>query len=62
MDHRQQLEDLNAQALEKFNEYVKLRDKWREEDHKKVHEAREEWQAAWNKLKEVLMMLERLEI
>jgi hypothetical protein len=62
MDHKQDLEDLNRQALDKFHAYVKMKDKLREEDHKKLHAAKEEWQTAWNKLKDVLMVLERLEI
>jgi hypothetical protein len=62
MEHRKKLEDLNKEALEKFHEYVKTKDKWKEEDHQKLHAAKDEWQAAWIKLREALMVLERLEI
>jgi hypothetical protein len=31
-------------------------------DREKVHKSKEEWQVAWGKLMEALMVLERLEI
>jgi hypothetical protein len=62
MEHREKLEELNSQALEKFHEYAKMKDKLGEEQQKKLHDAKNEWQEAWIKLRDVLMVLERLEI
>ncbi len=62
MEHKEKLEQLNKESLQKLEEYVKKKGAIKEEDHKKLHEAKEEWQVAWNKLMEVLMVLERVEI
>lgn len=62
MDHRQKLEELHQQALDKFQEYEKLKDKLDKDQHQQLQDAKGEWQTAWNKLRDVLMVLERLEI
>ncbi len=62
MEHRKKLEDLNKESLQKLDEFVKTKEGLNEEDHKKLHSAKEEWQIAWNKLREALMVLERIEI
>jgi len=62
MDHKEKMEELNRQALERFQEYAKSKEKLGEEHQKKLHDAKAEWQGSWNKLMEVLMVLERLEI
>jgi hypothetical protein len=62
MDHKQKLEELNKQALEKFHEYAKQKDNLGEEHQQKLQEAKNEWQASWSKLMEVLIVLERLEL
>ena len=62
MEHKNKLEELNKESLAKLEEYVKTKEGLKEEDHEKLHQAKEEWQGSWNKLMEVLMMLERLEI
>lgn len=62
MEHKKKLEELNKESLQKLEDYVKTKGTLKEEDHEKVHKAKEEWQLAWNKLMEALMVLERLEI
>ena len=62
MEHKTRLEELNKESLQKLEEYLKTKETLLEEDHEKVHKAKEEWQVAWSKLMEALMVLERLEI
>lgn len=62
MEHKKRLEELNTESLQKLEEYLKTKETLLNEDHKNVHKAKEEWQVAWNKLMEALMVLERLEI
>ena len=61
MEHKKRLEELNQESLQKLEEYLKTKEILLNEDHD-VHKAKEEWQKAWNKLMEALMVLERLEI
>ena len=62
MEHKKRLEELNKESLQKFEEYINAKKELRKEDHEKVHKAKDEWQAAWAKLMEALLVLERLEI
>ncbi|MGZ8559195.1 MAG: hypothetical protein ACXWWC_12715 [Chitinophagaceae bacterium] len=62
MDHKQKLEELNKETLAQFEEYLKSKGQLKEGEHIKVVKANEDWQKAWNKLMETLMVLERLEI
>ena len=62
MEHKKRLEELNKESLQKLEEYLKTKEIVLEEHHEKVHQAKEDWQVAWNKLMEALMVLERLEI
>ena len=62
MEHKEKLEELNKESLQKLEDYVKAKKELKEEDHAKLHTAKEEWQEAWNKVVEVLMVLERIEI
>lgn len=63
MKHKKKLEELNKQSLRNLEEYIKTKEVvLKEDDHKKLHSAKEEWQVAWNKLMEALLVLERLEI
>jgi hypothetical protein len=62
MDHKATLEELNKASLLKLEEYMKAKAALKEEDHQKVHKAKEDWQYAWNQLMESLLVLERLEI
>ena len=62
MDHKQKLQELNEAAVEKLNEYLKKKEPLNKEHQQQLHAARHEWQTAWNKLMEALLVLERLEI
>jgi len=62
MEHKKRLEELNTESLQKLEEYLKTKELLLEDDHQKVNKAKEEWQVAWNKLMETLIVLERLEI
>jgi hypothetical protein len=62
MDPKKRLEELHKEASKKFDEYVKAKGELKEEHREKLQEAHANWQNAWNKLVEVLMVLENLEI
>lgn len=62
MDHKNKLEELNKEALEKLEAYMIEKGSEGGADHDKVHSAKDEWQLAWNKLMETLLVLEKLEI
>ena len=62
MEHKKKLEELNAESLQKVEDYLKTKGTLKQEHHKKLHQAKEEWQVAWNKLMEALLILERIEI
>jgi len=62
MDHKNKLEELNKEALAKLEDYMKEKGSAGSEGHDKVHSAKDEWQLAWNKLMETLLVLEKLEI
>jgi hypothetical protein len=62
MDHKTTLEEMNKASLLKLEEFMKAKSALKEEDHQKVHKAKEDWQYAWNQLMETLVVLERLEI
>ena len=62
MDYRQQLEKLNTASLMHLEEYLKSKGELKEDEHLKVVKAKEDWQLAWNKFMETLMVIERLEL
>jgi hypothetical protein len=62
MDHKQKLEELNKESLKQFEEYLKTKNRLKKEHHEKLDTAKEEWQVAWAKFMEALMVMERLEI
>ena len=62
MEHKNKLEELNRESLQKFEDYIKTKGELKTEDHERLHQAKDEWQVAWNKFMEALMVLERLEI
>jgi hypothetical protein len=62
MDHKKRLEELHKEAFQNFEAYVKSKGKLEKEHHQKLQEAKANWQNAWNKLVETMMVLERLEI
>jgi hypothetical protein len=61
-DHKKELEALHGKAMAKFEEYVTSKKKFKKDDHKKIKEQKEKWQASWNELMETLVVLEHLEI
>jgi len=62
MDHKKRLEELHKEAFKNFDEYVKAKGEVGKEHQEKLQEAKTNWQNAWNKLVEVLIVLEKLEI
>lgn len=62
MEHKNRLEEINKEALEKFDEYMKIKSSPGSEHHDKIHSAKDEWQLAWTKFMETLLVLEKLEI
>ncbi|MFN8243171.1 MAG: hypothetical protein U0X40_03870 [Ferruginibacter sp.] len=62
METKDKLTELNKAALQHLEEFVKEKKELDKDHHEKLHTAKEEWQLAWNKMMEVLLMLERLEI
>ncbi|MEO6231437.1 MAG: hypothetical protein ABJB11_07580 [Ferruginibacter sp.] len=62
MDHKIKLTELNKEALENLEKYMQEKGKPGDEHHEKLSSAKDEWQVAWNKLMETLLVLERLEI
>ena len=62
MEQKNKLAELNKEALENLENYMKEKSSGSTEQHQKVHTAKEEWQLAWNKLMETLLVLEKLEI
>jgi hypothetical protein len=62
MKHKQILEDLNKQSLEKIEEYLKTKENLKDEHRKKLHEAKNKWQSSWTDFMDILMYLETLEI
>lgn len=62
MGKKKKLEELHKKSLQKVEDYVKKKGTIKEEHHEKLHHAKEEWQKAWTKLMDALMVLERIEI
>jgi hypothetical protein len=62
MDHKKDLEEMNRSALERFDAYAKQKEHLADEHKKKLHDAKDKWQAAWAELMETLLVLERIEI
>ena len=62
MDHKEKLTKLHAKSTKKVDEYIKGKGKLKKAQHQKLHAAKNEWNAAWNKMMEMMVMLEKLEI
>ena len=60
MNHKIELEELNKEAMKKLEAY--MLEKGKSENIAHVDIAKNEWQLAWNKLMETMLVLERLEI
>lgn len=62
MEHRKRLEELNKEALEKLEEYMRSKPTAETAHQEKIKTAKDKWQVAWNEFLESLLVLERLEI
>ncbi len=62
MEHTKRWEELNKEALEKLDEYMKSKGTAANDHHEKISSAKDKWQAAWNEFLETLVVLEKLEI
>ncbi|HMG82193.1 MAG TPA: hypothetical protein VK559_04090 [Ferruginibacter sp.] len=62
MDHRNKLADLHKESLQKLEETVASNTLLAASERKKIHDAQNEWQNAWIKLEEALLILEKIEI
>lgn len=62
MEHKEHLEKLNAESLKKIEAYIRGKRDLKPEAHEKIRSAKEEWQLAWNKLMEAMLVFERIEI
>jgi CRISPR/Cas system-associated protein Cas10 (large subunit of type III CRISPR-Cas system) len=60
MDTKNKLNDLNREALEKVENYIKEKGIEGLGHHDKIYNAKEEWQLAWNKLMETMLILEKI--
>jgi len=62
MDTKNKFKALNREALEKVEIYMKNKGTKGLDHHEKFYNAKEEWQIAWNKLMEEMLILEKIEI
>jgi hypothetical protein len=62
MEHHKKLTELHEDSIQKLEEYLRLKGNLKEEDHKKLEDAKSEWQNAWTKMMDMLMVLERIEL
>ena len=62
METKNKLTELNRETVEKLEAFMKEKGSEGSIHHEKIHSAKEEWQLAWNKLMEALLILEKLEI
>ena len=59
--NREELEKAHQQSLRQYEDYIAQK-KITGGDSEKIKQAKNEWEVAWNKLMETLLVLERLEI
>ena len=62
MTHKEELDELHRKSLSKFDEYLENNPGASKEAQEKLQQEKNEWQVAWNKLMETMLVLERLEI
>ncbi len=62
MTHKEGLDELHKKSLNKFDEYLQSKSGTSKDEHQKLLQEKDEWQIAWNKLMETILVLERLEI
>jgi hypothetical protein len=62
MTYKEELEELHTKSLSKFAEYLEKKTTIAQEENEKLLQQKTEWEQAWNKLMETILVLERLEI
>jgi len=62
MEHKDKLDELHKQSLDKAEAYIASKKNLSEADKEKVAKAKNEWLEAWTKFQEALLYLEQLEI
>ena len=62
MTHKEELDELHKKSLRTFDEYLENKSGASKNEHEKLLQEKDEWQLAWNKLMETMLVLERLEI
>ena len=62
MGNKKKLEELHQKSIQRVDDYVKKKGALKEESHEKLKQAKDEWQKAWAKLMDALIVLERIEI
>lgn len=62
MGHKKKLEELHKKSVQRVDDYVKKKGTIKDESHEKLQQAKDEWQKAWAKLMDALIVLERIEI
>jgi hypothetical protein len=62
MEHKEILDDLNRQKLEKIDQYLKTKKNIPPEHQTMLDRAKEKWQEAWAKYLDTIMYLETLEL
>ena len=59
--NREELNKAHEQSLKQYNDYVNKKEITKEEAEK-ITQAKSDWEVAWAKLMETMLVLERLEI
>ena len=62
MEHKNKLEELNKQSLEKIEELLKSKSELKAEDYERLTKAKHKWQDSWTEFMNIVMYLETLEI
>lgn len=59
--NREELNKAHQQSLKQYDDYLSKKEITKEEEEK-IKQAKSDWEVAWAKLMETLLVLERLEI
>ena len=62
MDHKQELEAAHQQTIERFNALMEAKKDLPDDHKEKLEGSKKEWELAWTRLMEALLVLEQLEI
>ena len=60
MSDKEELEQMHKRSLLQVEHLINKKPE--EEDHEHLHQLKTDWEVAWSKLMETLLVLERLEI